>query len=370
MLGGSKQQSDRIIEYLTPGKVQGMMWDAPKAPIWVMKDNATKSKLSIGSHGEILSLACSEASVRGPHPSRLRCDEIETISIPLLEIALLQPKTKHGVTPQIVCSSTWHNPSGTVSELKKRNLPCHTWCYKETLEPHGFTKQTDIDMLKDAGISEESWRVEMECGEPRLDAYGINRGAVERCFAPDDNDNTGYDMRGVPGRSEWIHPNHPKPNTRYAHGVDWAQSKDFTVITTIEVPEDGQKKVVGWLKVNKIRFDEMAEMVNRRVKTFGGVVWHDSTGIGAVIADMLTVPKYDFDFRNVKRRTQLIGDYVHAIESNQLKFPHIISAYEDHRDCTTDTLYGLGHTPDSIVSGALAWAAVRTNREVLVGRLF
>jgi hypothetical protein len=59
----------------------------------------------------------------------------------------------------------------------------------------------------------------------------------------------------------------------------------------------------------------------------------------------------------------MFSEYITAIERNDLHYPRIDYAYDEHRYVTVDDLFGSGHPPDSVVAGALAW----TQRRARIG---
>jgi len=53
----------------------GVLWDSPNAPKWMHPDDFTKTVSRTINGGLLKTLAASQTSIRGPHPSRLRLDE-------------------------------------------------------------------------------------------------------------------------------------------------------------------------------------------------------------------------------------------------------------------------------------------------------
>jgi hypothetical protein len=89
----------------------------------------------------IRALLASSASIRGPHPQKLLCDEADEMDLKIFEAALGQPMGKNGIAAQTIISSTHHYPDGTMSEILKmaaeKSWPVVEFCYRETMQPHG-----------------------------------------------------------------------------------------------------------------------------------------------------------------------------------------------------------------------------------------
>jgi hypothetical protein len=97
---------------------------------------------------------------------------------------------------------------------------------------------------------------------------------------------------------------------------------------------------------------------NLRLAQYGGVLVHDSTGIGNVISDYLTHPKkLTKDFTMVgAARVEQFNDYIAAIEARSFKGPMIDYAYSEHKYVTMEDLFtNKGHAPDTFVADSLAW---------------
>ena len=66
-----------------------------------------------------------------------------------------------------------------------------------------------------------------------------------------------------------------------------------------------------------------------------------------------------------RARSDLLSNYISAIERGELESPMIEFMYNEHKYASVDDVYGSGHLPDSIAAGALMWSARR--RGVFVG---
>lgn len=83
-------------------------------------------------------LTASPKSVRGPHPQRLKLDEVDEIPREIYDAAVNQPMMKHGVPMGTLMTSTMHKVFGTMSEIvddaPNTGLKIYKWCYKEVTE--------------------------------------------------------------------------------------------------------------------------------------------------------------------------------------------------------------------------------------------
>lgn len=80
----------------------------------------------------LLAITASSKSVRGPHPQRLRCDEVDEMDLAILDAALGQPLSARGIREQTVLASTHQYQDGTFSEALARaqenGWPVFRWC--------------------------------------------------------------------------------------------------------------------------------------------------------------------------------------------------------------------------------------------------
>ncbi|MCP4455742.1 MAG: hypothetical protein GY809_30145, partial [Planctomycetes bacterium] len=131
VLGGSGAQSLNVHTHCTE------MWDWVNAPKTLLNKEPTKFDTHLNNHGHIRTLLASQTSVRGPHPQRLRLDEIDEMEMEILEAAQGQPMRKRGIETQTVMSSTHQYPDATMSKIlaraKEVGWPIYEWCYKETM---------------------------------------------------------------------------------------------------------------------------------------------------------------------------------------------------------------------------------------------
>jgi hypothetical protein len=360
ILGGSGAQSMRVHETMTEA------WHYQGAPRSLLSKQPTKFDTFLTNGGKARTLMASTASVRGPHPQRMRLDEIDEMDMNVLESAQGQPmrkKNKEGVLldTNTVMSSTHQYPEGTMTAILKRaqesKWPVYNWCYRESSNPvDGWLMEDEIERKRQE-IPAAMWSAEYDLQEPSFTGRAIDEAAVEWMFKPD----IGV-VNGEEGKYYEIHE--PRRDRDYITGVDWAKSRDFTVIWTFDVTEDVWE-TVAFERINRRPWPAMIARLNKRLERYGGKVAHDATGIGGVVDDYIEIPA-GMRPRDVhptimagRARSDMITNYVNAIEKRLIIAPRIISVYDEHRFATPDDLYNgssKSHLPDSVAAGALAWS--------------
>lgn len=247
----------------------------------------------------------------------------------------------------------------TMTKLKEtaheKGWPIYKWCYKETsnMEHGGWLDPQEVDR-KRREISNEMWKMEYDLLEPSFEGRAIDTEAVARMFDPD----LGV-YKGVPQKNHEFEE--PRPDRDYITGVDWAQSQDWTVVWTWDTTTLPWK-CVAFQRCKRMPWPIIIKFASMRLSRWGGKFIHDATGIGSVVKDMIDIPSglSPRDVRDEvlggKNRTNMLSEYVAAIERNEFKCPRIIWAYDEHRFATNEHLYGRLHLPDSICAGALAWS--------------
>jgi len=358
VLGGSADQSENVVRY-TDGMV-----DLPTFPAGLLaghdalgtgrhRSGLTKTRVRLANGGTMLAVAASTRAVRGPHPSRLRIDEADELSLVIFDAALGQTMAKGGVPAQTVISSTHHYPDGTMTEVlrraSERGWPVYQWCYRCTMRtpenPTGWLDPNEVDR-KRLEVPASMWAAECDLQEPTPESRAFMPDAVDAMFRAD----IGV-FRGAPG--EYIEIEEPVEGARYSTGADWAKEQDWTVIVTIRtdmVPAG----VVAYERIARLPWPTMVERFDRRVERYGGMAFFDATGIGNVVADLLTVSAMGKVL--VGRDWQ--GDmtrYISAVESGRVIAPRIEHMHGEHRFATVEDVFGSGHLPDSVCATALAW---------------
>lgn len=345
ILGGSGEQSGRVLEYLQ--KLTG-------------DEENTKRRTIYRSGGRVTALMASSKSARGPHPQRMRLDEVDEMDIKILDAAMGQPMGTPQVAKQTVMSSTHHYPDQTFTEVLKRagekGWPVYEWCYKETsAQPDGWLTQTEIDS-KRGEVTAAMWSAEYDLQEPSPEGRAILPEKVEACFQSDLGEFTGEAGREIMIES-------PQSDALYAHGCDWAKEKDWTIIDTWRVDCRPMKRVC-WLRTGRMAWPMMIGKFNDRVERYGGKACHDKTGIGNVVDDYLTV-KAEGIVLVGQVRADVFTDYIAAIENGTIVSPKITYCESEHKYCTNDDLRGLGHPPDSFVAGAMVFQAAGKKKRQL-----
>lgn len=348
VLGGSGVQSKRVLEHISD------LWAVPTAPRWCLPGaaNAQVQKLKWGNR--IQALMASTKSVRGPHPQRLRIDEVDETKISLISDALGQPMSKGWVKSQVVLSSTHQYPNGPMTwalqEAASRNWPVHEWCFHETKAPHGWLEQDEINRKRRI-MTTVAWNTEVELQEPNAEGRAIVPECVKAAFQED------------------LQLEDPVPDAKYGTGADWAKKVNHTVVPTIR-HDCHPARVVAIERTQRKPWPTMAKILNDRVKTYGGTACHDNAGLGSVVADLLEVPQgkiEHFEFAG-RERNEMLSEYIADLEQGLVVWPKddnnlaLAAAFKEHLYATVKDVYGHhdeGHLPDTISAAAMAWRACK-----------
>lgn len=364
ILGGSGQQSTRVHEATSAiwnhrAQIGGKTVLAPFR--WMLsREPNTKETRSIYGNW-MRALTASTKSARGPHPQRLRLDEVDEMDLGVLDAAMGQTMSTDGVESNTLISSTHQYPDGTMSEVLARaqdnGWPVHTWCFRETLAPHGWLSPALLERKRN-DVTRQMWEVEYEMSLPSVSGVILAGDSMARFIDP--RVRAVDDLEGVYYEFE-----RPAAGARYATGCDWARDQDFTVILTLRTDCDPYR-VVAYERVNRLPYPVLISKFETRLQRYcvgrvadGVLGAHDTNGIGAVIGDHLNVDEALVDGMDVHGRQdkiELYSDYIMAIESGKIRTPHIKTLVNEHRYLTGAALYGGGHPPDTVSAGALAWA--------------
>lgn len=354
VLGGSGEQSTRVLNYMDD------LWAKDSAPKDLLISDPAKRETKLSNGGKIQALAASSRSVRGPHPQRLRLDEVDEMDIRIFDAAMGQTMSAEGIPTQTVMSSTHQYVDGTMTEVLKRagekGWTIHRWCYKESLEPHGWLSQVDVDQ-KRSEVTKSMWDAEYELQEPSPDSRAIDPDAVKRMFKKDLGEFDG-------NLHEYIEIEPPVDGARYSTGADWARKKDFTEIETYRI-DINPSRLVAFERMQRLPWPVMVDKYNDRVNRYPGLAYHDGTGIGDVVAGYLTVSAVGVLMVG-RTRSDMLTDYIAAIERGELEAPLIHSLEAEHRYASVDDVYagGDGHLPDGISAGALAYIGIGNPTQV------
>jgi hypothetical protein len=183
ILGGSGEQSLRMYEhmkgFITPPFQHLVEGEALR----------TRTHLVNGSNIQILT--ASTKSVRGPHPQKLKLDEVDEFKDRIYEAALLIPKSARGIRAGVQIYSTMHKAYGlmnrVITEAAESGYRVFKWCVFDVMERcdgrdcdtcelwedcEGRAQQADgFYPIEDAisarrKVSRETWESEMLCKMP------------------------------------------------------------------------------------------------------------------------------------------------------------------------------------------------------------
>lgn len=364
VLGGSAAQS------LNVQASGNEAWDHFASPKHLLKQAPNKWDTYLVNNGHMRSLTASQTSVRGPHPQRLRLDEIDEMDIAILEGAQGQPMRKRGphgmIETNTVMSSTHQYPDKTMSTILERarenGWPIYEWCWRETSNPiDGWLTEDEVNR-KRTEVPKHMFDTEYDLQEPSVEGRAIDVDSVERMFDKKLGEHDGRKPVFLPkvGGREYI------------TGIDWAKEQDMTVVTTYDTSELPWI-VVGWQSMNRMPWPVMIRRALAQWQRYGGKMIHDKTGIGNVIEDWMKEemsPTLTEDMKGLvmaagRERHNLFSEYIAAIENDCIRSPRIEYSYNEHKYVTVDDLYGRGHPPDSVVSGALPWTMRK--HKIIVG---
>ncbi|HSD72458.1 MAG TPA: hypothetical protein VLE54_06695 [Thermoanaerobaculia bacterium] len=349
LLGGSGQQSQRALEAST------RIWNYPNAPRHVLAGDVGMTVIRLIYGNSITALTASQKSVRGGHSPRLRLDEVDEVDIKILDAALGQTMANERAAAQTVLSSTHQYPDGTMTAMLKRaaerNWPVYEWCYRETWESSGGWLPVSEVGRKQNEVTQAMWLAEYELQEPSPEGRAIDGEALKRMFDPALGVYDGKD-------GEYVEIEPPAKGGVYAHGADWARSKDFTVIVTLR-RDCAPMRLVAFERMNRLPWPLMVAKLDQRIERFGGKTRHDGTGLGDVVDGYLEADRRNCEAVILvgRARLDLFTKYIAAIERSEILAPMITYCEREHRYATNDDIYGSGHVPDAFVAGALAYEA-------------
>ncbi len=384
LLGGSGEQAQRAHEY-TSGNSANLphkFWDHPNAPTELLLNDPTKRDTKLANGGGIHALMASPKSVRGPHPQRLRGDEIDEMDEVIWDAAQGQPMESRGIREQVVGSSTHQHPDGTMTrEIKmaiERGWPVYEWCYRETMGATGFTTQEQIDRKRTV-ITVASWDTEYEGQEPSPEGRAIDTTKVEKMFNKSKGIYLGEQSKDALIFEPPVWELHPswksldvkgqralkrKMTAEYALGADWGKLRDHTVVWVFRIDVDPMR-VVAFANMVRLPYPIMFGLFNELVERYEATSAHDATGLGTVADDYVEDGTIAVSLVGA-RRTRLFSEWVRAIEGEEVVGPMVEYGYSEHRYCRNDDLYGSGHPPDSFVAAALTYhAAVQAGKGIM-----
>lgn len=355
ILGGSADQSEKVLEYLTD------FWMKPNAPTAALASEPVARRVRMVWGNKVRALTASQKQARGGHPERLRLDEADEMDWKLLTAVLGQPMSRNGVEAQTVISSTHHNPDGTMTqvlrEAREKGWPVYQWGYQETIEPHGWLTRAQMERTRQQ-MTAETWRVEVELNEPSSEGRAIMTEKVEKMFSLDAvavEENEEHEFE--PPLPDVMVGGVPVSQATYATGVDWGQTSHYSEFVTFRT-DVRPKRLVAYRYLRRRPYPEMIAKLDERLARYPGECAHDYTGVGRV-GEFLEHQVEDVTLVGQKR-SDLFRDYILAVEREEYVAPRVTRLYEQHRFVRTDDLYGNGHPPDGVVACAMANKAAGT----------
>jgi hypothetical protein len=136
ILGGSLEQSKKMYHHLTgEGDGWGLVTDDFRH---LLRGEMLAGQTTLINKSNINILTASSKSVRGPHPQKLRLDEIDEFDDKIYEAAMLIPKTKHGIKASVQIYSTMHKAYGlmnrVITEAAQSGYKIYKWCVFDVME--------------------------------------------------------------------------------------------------------------------------------------------------------------------------------------------------------------------------------------------
>ena len=186
ILAGSEEQAGRMYQYLTSFLRNGFDTFLAK-PI-------RKTGCRVANGSAVNCLTQSQASVRGQHIQKLRCDEVELFNNDVFNAAKFTTQSIDSIVAGMETISTMHKPYGLmqriVSSADRTGTPVFKWCLWETIEKctdrncsqcllwadcagrakqaRGYLKIDDcITQMRRS--SRAGWEAEMLCLKPNLE---------------------------------------------------------------------------------------------------------------------------------------------------------------------------------------------------------
>ena len=154
---------------------------------------------------------------------------------------------------------------------------------------------------------------------------------------------------------EWVFEQ-PQATGWYSAGADWAKEKDKTVIVVFRT-DDPLRRCVYLRRVNRKPWPEMIAMFNDVLNRYQAVSAHDGTGIGNVVNDLIDERAHKFVMTG-RARTQLLVEYITAVERGVYRLPANTPAFAAHKGTTVEEVYAPGkwnsHLSDDVAAFALA----------------
>ena len=202
VLGGSLEQSQKAVAYLD------LFWSFPETPKHLLINGVVGRGYKLNNGSWVTALAASPKSVRGPHPQKLRLDEVDEMDSKIYEAALGQPKENHGIKDNVVICSTLHHAFGLMSEIidnrEKMGAKLYQWCYKDMLEPYGFWTYGEL-LRKRKQLTKAMWDAEYCLKRPILGDTIFEWQTIEDAYRRGIKEVFNEDIYNIEGGIDWGH---------------------------------------------------------------------------------------------------------------------------------------------------------------------
>ena len=228
-----------------------------------------------------------------------------------------------------------------------RGWPVHEWSYDETSAEGCWLLPEQVEEKRN-DISAQMWNVEYDLQEPSAEGRAIMTECVQTMFDKEIGSYVGY-------VGQYIEIEEPEVGRRYCTGADWGKEQDYTVVMTYRIDQHPYK-LIAFERRRREPWPRMVGRYDKRIKRFPGKAFHDATGLGNVIDDYKTSKGYGILMEGTRRKA-LFSNYIAAIENGGIVSPDIEWVRKEHLYVEVNDLYGSGHPPDSVVCGALTYAA-------------
>lgn len=365
ILGGSAAQSNRV------HKAMHKFWSAPNAPRHLLAGDPGSIKTKFHGGFEIEALTASQKSVRGPHPLALILDEVDEMDMKIFDASMGQTMDRGGHMGRTIIASTHQYDDGPMTEVLKRaeanGWRVCEWCYRETLEPHGWLTASLVARKK-AEMTTVMWNTEVELQEPSPEGRAIDTEKVDRMFM-------GEEILGQGDEFPYREFEPPVAGATYATGADWARTSDFVEIVTLR-DDVLPMRLVAYQKFRKKPTPYIVAQFEHQTSRYPGRAAHDATSLGGkIMHDLLTPEGAEFTATEGvtmvgKVRHNLFTDWILAIEHELVVSPRIRTLYRQHKFVRNDDLFKSGeghHPPDGFVAGAMACkASVAVTRQLRI----
>jgi hypothetical protein len=258
ILAGSEDQAGRMYQYLT-GFLRAGFEQFLIGPI-----RKTGCRFINGSAVDVLTQ--SQASVRGQHIQKLRCDEVELFDPDVFNAAKFTTQSSDRIIAAMESISTMHKPYGLmqkiVSSAGQNNTPVFKWCLLETIERCVDRNCSQCPLWGDCG-----GKAKDACGYLRIDDCIMQMRRASRagweaemlCLKPN-LENVVFDQFDP---AVHVRPIDYDPNLLLYRSLDFGFANPF-VCLWIQVDADGVVRVIDEYIRSRATIDvHAAELKNR-----------------------------------------------------------------------------------------------------------